>query len=74
MKSRVDILLFENDKDKVDFNNKLEEAKKNNDPIPSKDILLIVEIKRPSFSFDIKNTIKESEDQLYRYLNQYQKH
>ncbi|WP_418905526.1 Eco57I restriction-modification methylase domain-containing protein [Borreliella japonica] len=74
VKSRVDILLFENDKDKVDFNNKLEEAKKNNDPIPAEDILLIVEIKRPSFSFDIKNTIKEAEDQLYRYLNQYQKH
>ncbi len=28
VKSRVDILLFENDKDKVDFNKKLEEAKK----------------------------------------------
>ncbi len=28
VKSKVDILLFENDKDKVDFNKKLEEAKK----------------------------------------------
>ncbi len=28
VKSRVDILLFENDKDKVAFNKKLEEAKK----------------------------------------------
>ncbi|WP_418885673.1 Eco57I restriction-modification methylase domain-containing protein [Borreliella tanukii] len=72
--SRVDILLFENDKDKVDFNNKLEEAKKNNEPIPAEDILLIAEVKRPSFSFDIKDKIKEAEDQLYRYLNQYQKH
>ncbi|AJY73041.1 class I SAM-dependent DNA methyltransferase [Borreliella afzelii] len=72
--SRVDILLFENDKDKVDFNNKLEEAKKNNEPIPAEDILLIVEVKRPSFSFNTKDKVKEAEDQLYRYLNQYQKH
>lgn len=28
VESRVDVLLFENDKDKVDFNSKLEEAKK----------------------------------------------
>ncbi|WP_215540825.1 class I SAM-dependent DNA methyltransferase [Borreliella bavariensis] len=74
VESRVDILLFENDKDKVDFNNKLEEAKKNNEPIPAEDILLIAEVKRPSFSFDTKNKVKETEDQLYRYLNQYQKH
>ncbi|WP_418906231.1 Eco57I restriction-modification methylase domain-containing protein (plasmid) [Borreliella tanukii] len=74
VESRVDILLFENDKDKVDFNNKLEESKKNNEPILAEDILLIVEVKRPSFSFDIKNKVKEAEDQLYRYLNQYQKH
>ncbi|WP_418905170.1 Eco57I restriction-modification methylase domain-containing protein (plasmid) [Borreliella finlandensis] len=72
--SRVDILLFENDKDKIDFNNKLEEAKKNNEPIPAEDILLIAEVKRPSFSFDAKDKLKEAEDQLYRYLNQYQKH
>ncbi|WP_425337259.1 Eco57I restriction-modification methylase domain-containing protein [Borreliella tanukii] len=72
--SRVDMLLFENDKDKLDFNNKLEEAKKNNDPIPTEDILLIAEVKRPTFSFDTKNKVKEAEDQLYRYLNQYQKH
>ncbi|WP_418906499.1 Eco57I restriction-modification methylase domain-containing protein (plasmid) [Borreliella turdi] len=72
--SRVDILLFENDKDRVDFNNKLEEAKKNNEPILAEDILLIVEVKRSSFSFDTKNKVKEAEDQLYRYLNQYQKH
>ncbi|WP_215538188.1 class I SAM-dependent DNA methyltransferase [Borreliella bavariensis] len=74
VESRVDILLFENDKDRVDFNNKLEEAKKNNEPILAEDILLIVEVKRPSFSFDTKNKVKEAEDQLYRYLNQYQKH
>ncbi len=74
MGSRVDILLFENDKDKSDFNNKLEEAKKNNDPIPAEDILLVVEVKRPSFSFDTKDKAKEAEDRLYRYLNQYQKH
>ncbi len=52
MESRVDILLFENDKDRVDFNNKLEEAKKNNEPILAEDILLIAEVKRPSFSFN----------------------
>ncbi|WP_418885159.1 Eco57I restriction-modification methylase domain-containing protein [Borreliella carolinensis] len=74
VKSRVDILLFENDKDKVDFNGKLEEAKKNNEPIPTEDILLIAEVKRPTFSFDAKDKVKEAEDQLYRYLNQYQKH
>lgn len=74
VESRVDILLFENDKDRVDFNNKLEEAKKNNEPILAEDILLIVEVKRPAFSFDTKNKVKEAEDQLYRYLNQYQKH
>ncbi|WP_215538164.1 class I SAM-dependent DNA methyltransferase [Borreliella bavariensis] len=74
VESRVDILLFENDKDRVDFNNKLEEAKKNNEPILAEDILLIAEVKRPSFSFDTKNKVKEAEDQLYRYLNQYQKH
>ncbi|WP_210360142.1 class I SAM-dependent DNA methyltransferase [Borreliella garinii] len=74
VESRVDILLFENDKDRVDFNNKLEEAKKNNEPILAEDILLIAEVKRPSFSFDTKNKIKDAEDQLYRYLNQYQKH
>ncbi|MGF7102140.1 class I SAM-dependent DNA methyltransferase [Borreliella kurtenbachii] len=74
VKSRVDILLFENDKDKVDFNEKLEEAKKNNEPIPAEDILLIAEVKRSSFSFDTKDKVKEAEDQLYRYLNQYQKH
>ncbi|WP_418457406.1 Eco57I restriction-modification methylase domain-containing protein [Borreliella andersonii] len=72
--SRVDILLFENDKNKIDFNNKLEEAKKINAPIPAEDILLIAEVKRPSFSFDAKYKVKEAEDQLYRYLNQYQKH
>ncbi len=74
VKSRVDILLFENDKDKVDFNSKLEEAKKNNELIPAEDILLIVEVKRPSFGFNTKDKVKEAEDQLYRYLNQYQKH
>ncbi len=74
VESRVDILLFENDKDKVDFNSKLEEAKKNNEPIPAEDILLIVEVKRPSFGFNTKDKVKEAEDQLYRYLNQYQKH
>ncbi|PRR33091.1 class I SAM-dependent DNA methyltransferase [Borreliella burgdorferi] len=74
VKSRVDILLFENDKDKVAFNKKLEEAKKNNESIPTEDILLIAEVKRPSFSFDAKDKVKEAEDQLYRYLNQYQKH
>ncbi|WP_418906248.1 Eco57I restriction-modification methylase domain-containing protein (plasmid) [Borreliella tanukii] len=74
VESRVDILLFENDKDKVDFNNKLEESKKNNKPILAEDILLIVEVKRPSFDFDTKDKVKEAEDQLYRYLNQYQKH
>ncbi|WP_330529122.1 class I SAM-dependent DNA methyltransferase [Borreliella valaisiana] len=74
MRFRVDILLFENDKDKADFNNKLEEAKKIIEPIPAEDILLIVEVKRPSFSFDTKDKVKEAEDQLYRYLNQYQKH
>ncbi|WP_210369440.1 class I SAM-dependent DNA methyltransferase, partial [Borreliella garinii] len=74
VESRVDILLFENDKDRVDFNNKLEEAKKNNEPILAEDILLIAEVKRPSFSFDTKNKVKEAEDQLYKYLNQYQKH
>ncbi|WP_215537943.1 class I SAM-dependent DNA methyltransferase [Borreliella bavariensis] len=74
VESRLDILLFENDKDRVDFNNKLEEAKKNNEPILAEDILLIAEVKRPSFSFDTKNKVKEAEDQLYRYLNQYQKH
>ncbi|WP_396335579.1 hypothetical protein [Borreliella garinii] len=74
VESRVDMLLFENDKDKVDFNNKLEEAKKNNRPISAEDILLIAEVKRPLFSFDAKNKVKEAEDQLYRYLNQYQKH
>ncbi|WP_031505555.1 class I SAM-dependent DNA methyltransferase [Borreliella garinii] len=74
VESRVDILLFENDKDRVDFNNKLEEAKKNNEPILAEDILLIAEVKRPSFSFDTKNKVKDAEDQLYRYLNQYQKH
>lgn len=74
VESRVDILLFENDKDRVDFNNKLEEAKKNNESILAEDILLIAEVKRPSFSFDTKNKIKDAEDQLYRYLNQYQKH
>ncbi|WP_215536608.1 class I SAM-dependent DNA methyltransferase [Borreliella bavariensis] len=74
VESRVDILLFENDKDRVDFNNKLEEAKKNNEPILAEDILLIAEVKRPSFSFDTKNKVKEAEDQLYRYLNQYQKY
>ncbi|ACL34751.1 type I restriction enzyme r protein (hsdr_n) (plasmid) [Borreliella garinii PBr] len=74
VESRVDILLFENDKDRVDFNNKLEEAKKNNEPILAEDILLIAEVKRPSFSFDTKNQVKDAEDQLYRYLNQYQKH
>ncbi|MBB6043456.1 Eco57I restriction-modification methylase domain-containing protein (plasmid) [Borreliella yangtzensis] len=72
--SRIDILLFENDKGKLDFNNKLKEAKKNNEPVPAEDILLIVEVKRPLFSFDIKDKVKEAEDQLYRYLNQYQKH
>ncbi|WP_215536343.1 class I SAM-dependent DNA methyltransferase [Borreliella bavariensis] len=74
VESRVDILLFENDKDKIDFNNKLEEAKKNNDPILAEDILLIVEVKRSSFSFDTKDKVNEAEDQVYRYLNQYQKH
>ncbi|SCW44097.1 hypothetical protein SAMN02983004_01124, partial [Borreliella japonica] len=74
VKSRVDILLFENDKNKVDFNKKLKEAKKNNEPIPTEDILLIAEVKRPSFNFDNKDNVKEAEDQLYRYLNQYQKH
>ncbi|WP_151074396.1 class I SAM-dependent DNA methyltransferase [Borreliella turdi] len=74
MESRVDILLFENDKNRVDFNNKLEEAKKNNEPILAEDILLIAEVKRPLFSFGTKNKVKEAEDQLYRYLNQYQKH
>ncbi len=74
VKSRVDILLFENDKDKVDFNKKLEEAKKNNESILTEDILLIAEVKRLSFSFDAKDKVKEAEDQLYRYLNQYQKH
>ncbi|QFI15081.1 Eco57I restriction-modification methylase domain-containing protein (plasmid) [Borrelia sp. CA_690] len=72
--SRVDILLFENDKYKVDFNNKLEESKKNNEPISAEDILLIAEVKRPTFSFNTKDKVKEAEDQLYRYLNQYQKH
>ncbi|MCD2309427.1 class I SAM-dependent DNA methyltransferase [Borreliella burgdorferi] len=74
VESRVDILLFENDKDKASFNNKLKEAKKNNEPIPIEDILIIAEVKRPTFSFDAKDKLKESEDQLYKYLNQYQKH
>ncbi|ACL34132.1 class I SAM-dependent DNA methyltransferase [Borreliella burgdorferi] len=74
VESRVDILLFESDKDKASFNNKLKEAKKNNEPIPVEDILIIAEVKRPKFSFDAKDKLKESEDQLYRYLNQYQKH
>ncbi|ACN53205.1 conserved hypothetical protein (plasmid) [Borreliella spielmanii A14S] len=51
-------MLFENDKDKVDFNSKLEEAKKNNESIPAEDILLIVEVKRPTFSFDSKDKVK----------------
>ncbi|WNY65417.1 class I SAM-dependent DNA methyltransferase [Borreliella carolinensis] len=72
--SRIDILLFENDKDKVAFNNKVKEAKKNNEPIPVENILLIAEIKRPAFNFNAKDKVKEAEDQLYRYLNQYQKH
>ncbi|WP_421114414.1 Eco57I restriction-modification methylase domain-containing protein (plasmid) [Borreliella americana] len=74
VESRIDMLLFENDKDKAAFNNKLKEAKKNNKPIPVEDILLIAEVKRPAFSFDAKDKVKEAEDQLYRYLNQYQKH
>ncbi len=74
VESRVDILLFENDKDKASFNNKLKDAKKNNEPIPIEDILIIAEVKRPTFSFDAKDKLKESEDQLYKYLNQYQKH
>ncbi|MBB6208503.1 class I SAM-dependent DNA methyltransferase [Borreliella lanei] len=74
VESRIDILLFENDKDKVAFNNKVKEAKKNNEPIPVENILLIAEIKRPAFSFYTKDKVKEAEDQLYRYLNQYQKH
>ncbi|AJY73058.1 class I SAM-dependent DNA methyltransferase [Borreliella afzelii] len=72
--SRVDILLFECDKDKVNFNKKSKEAKNNNEPIPAEDILLIAEVKSPTFSFDAKDKLKEAEDQLYRYLNQYQKH
>ncbi len=68
------ILLFENDKDKVNFNNKLEEVKKNNRSIPTEDILLIAEVKCSTFSFDVKDKVKEAEEQLYRYLNQYQKH
>ncbi|AEL19439.1 Type I restriction enzyme R protein (HSDR_N) (plasmid) [Borreliella bissettiae DN127] len=74
VESRIDILLFENDKDKVAFNNKVKEAKKNNEPIPVENILLIAEIKRPAFGFNTKDKVKEAEDQLYRYLNQYQKH
>ncbi|APS99240.1 type I restriction endonuclease subunit R (plasmid) [Borreliella mayonii] len=74
VESRIDMLLFENDKDKVAFNNKVKEAKKNNEPIPVENILLIAEIKRPAFSFHTKDKVKEAEDQLYRYLNQYQKY
>ncbi|WP_434792927.1 class I SAM-dependent DNA methyltransferase (plasmid) [Borreliella burgdorferi] len=72
--SKAGILLLKNDKDKVDFNSKLEEAKKNNEPIPAEDILLIAEVKCPSFSFNTKDKVKEAEDKLYRCLNQYQKH
>ncbi len=36
--------------------------------------MLIAEVKRPSFSFDTKNKVKEAEDQPYKYLNRYQKH
>ncbi|WP_420025401.1 Eco57I restriction-modification methylase domain-containing protein [Borreliella valaisiana] len=72
--SRVDILLFENDKGKINFNKKLKEAKKNNEPIPVEDILLVAEVKCPLFNFNNKGKVKEAEDQLYRYLNQYQKH
>ncbi|WP_418909661.1 Eco57I restriction-modification methylase domain-containing protein (plasmid) [Borreliella lanei] len=74
VESRVDILLFECDKERINFNKKSKEAKKNNEPIPTEDILLIVEVKRPSFNFEAKDKVKEAEDQLYRYLNQYQKH
>ncbi|PRR29467.1 type I restriction endonuclease subunit R [Borreliella burgdorferi] len=74
VESRIDMLLFENDKDKVAFNNKVKEAKKNNESIPVENILLIAEIKRPAFSFHTKDKVKEAEDQLYRYLNQYQKY
>ncbi|SCW42049.1 Type I restriction enzyme R protein N terminus (HSDR_N) [Borreliella japonica] len=72
--SRVDILLFECAEDKVNFNKKSKESKNNNEPIPNEDILLIAEVKSPSFNFDSKDKAGEAEDQLYRYLNQYQKH
>ncbi len=74
VKSKVDILLFENDIDKVDFNKKLEEAKKIIPIFSTEGILLIAEVKHPVFSFDAKDKVKEAEDQLYRCLNQYQKH
>ncbi|WP_418457434.1 Eco57I restriction-modification methylase domain-containing protein [Borreliella andersonii] len=74
VESRIDILLFECDKERSNFNKKSKEAKKNNEPIPTEDILLIIEVKSPSFNFKSKGKVKEAEDQLYRYLNQYQKH
>ncbi|MBB6208481.1 hypothetical protein QIA23_05035 (plasmid) [Borreliella lanei] len=35
--------------------------------------MLIAEVKCPAFNFDAKDKVKEAADQLYRYLNQYQK-
>lgn len=65
--SRIDILLFECDEYKANFNKKSKESKNNNKPIPAEDILLIVEVKGPSFNFNAKYKVKETEDQLYRY-------
>ncbi len=62
------------ERDKVDFNKKLEEAKKIIPIFSTEGILLIAEVKHPVFSFDAKDKVKEAEDQLYRCLNQYQKH
>ncbi|AHH07677.1 hypothetical protein BCD_1611, partial (plasmid) [Borrelia crocidurae DOU] len=67
-KSRVDILLFENKQVKKEFEIKLEDAKRNRLPIPTDKILLLIEVKKPSFG-----NWKEAEEQIYRYLNQYKK-
>ncbi|WP_418905313.1 Eco57I restriction-modification methylase domain-containing protein (plasmid) [Borreliella turdi] len=73
--SRLDILLFENDEYRHKFNEASEKAKKNKDiHILAESILLIVEVKKPSFEFSNKVKLKEAEEQLYEYLNQYQKH
>ncbi|WP_445435749.1 Eco57I restriction-modification methylase domain-containing protein [Candidatus Borreliella tachyglossi] len=61
--SRADVLLFASQDDKEAFEKSFTDSR----IIDHEKILLVIEVKRPTFD------IKKAEEQLYFYLNQYQK-